>query len=333
MAVGVWLLTGRPIRYGAPVSATAVPEASPSPTYAVARVTITTQSGRRLVCAWRTATQPARRPARALLVAGGEVSGRRAALLVDPAFEGVVMACDYPWRGLLDASMPVLLIRLPRLRAELLATPDLLAAAATYLLKRPEAAGAHLVVVGASLGVPAVSAWAASDPRPRAVALLYGGGDLRRPLDVLLAREAPSLPLRWLAAGLLARLLAPLEPARSVGAIAPRPLLVVGAADDERVPLASVAALVAAAREPKRVVWLRGAHLHPSDTGLLSALADTTLAWLKLVMPDSAPSAVRATPRAGAGWRDCSPSPGRGARWRPPGAWPPGRSFSAFAPA
>jgi len=84
-----------------------------------------------------------------------------------------------------------------------------------------------------SLGAMIGAAFCALDSRPRAVALALCGGGL-----------GP----------------AALDPASYVARIAPRPLLMVNASQDERVPRSAAEALFDAAGEPKRIEWFEAGH-------------------------------------------------------------------------
>ena len=280
-----WLATGRPVRYGALATAAAVADSSPSPAFVVERVTLTTLRGRALTCLLRQPATPGRaRGGAALLVAGGRRTGRRAVLYLDSAYAGVALSCDYPWAELARARGVAFVVKLPRLRAEILATPEALAAAATYLAQRAGPA-APMAALGASLGVPPVAAWAARDSRPRAVALLYGGGPLWRLFAANLEEDVRVAWLRPIVARALGAALRPIEPTRTVGAIAPRPVLVLASADDPWIPRETVESLYLAAGEPRRLVWFHGVHMRTGDAALLKALADSTLAWLGEVLP------------------------------------------------
>ena len=91
----------------------------------------------------------------------------------------------------------------------------------------------RVAFAGFSLGARLGAVFCATDPRPRAAALgLAGAGG--EPTD--------------------------LDPALFVGRIAPRPLLLVGAERDERVPRASAEALYAAAGEPREQLWFDCVH-------------------------------------------------------------------------
>jgi hypothetical protein len=263
-----------------------VADSSPTSAYRLDRVTITAASGAPMTCALR-------RPARAtaphsrigVVLSGGIETGRRAALLVAPSFDGVVLSCDYPWRDPTQLSTLRFLLTLPAIRREVLATPTGLQVAANYLLSRVEVDTTRLAAVGASLGVPPVSAWAARDHRVAAVALVMGGADLEAILEANLGGQVRWRALRRSVAAVLAWLLRPLEPGRTVGRVAPRPLLIIGAAGDERIPRRSTELLFTAAAEPKDLLWVGGRHLLPGDTALLRSITDSTLAWVQRHLP------------------------------------------------
>jgi fermentation-respiration switch protein FrsA (DUF1100 family) len=198
------------------------------------------------------------------------------------------MSCDYPWGDPAKLSWSALVLKLPRVRAELLATARALELAVDYLVSRREVDTARLFALGASLGVPPLAAWAAGDPRPRAVALLYGGADLGAILEANMGRRLRSAAIRRFAARTFGLALRPLEPSRTVGRIAPRPLLVVASADDQWIPTRSARLLYEAAREPKRLVWLGGEHVRTGDVELLRALTDSVVAWAADVLPTRA---------------------------------------------
>jgi hypothetical protein len=280
-----WFGLGRPPSYGVPAHVAETPDsAAAARPYRLARLTVTTTTGRTVECVLRTPVGvPGRLPA--ILLSGGIRTGRRAALLVDSAWAGVVLSCDYPWPDPTRRAVRDLLLRLPRTRAEVLATPQAMQVAARVLVSRPEVDSQRVAAVGASLGVPVVAAWAAADQTPRAVALVHGGGDLRLLLARGLEAHVASGVLRAILAASGAALLGPLDPVRTAGRIAPRPLLIVAATDDQRIPAASVDALVSAARPPVTVRRIPGRHLHPSDADLLRALTDTTMAWLRTALP------------------------------------------------
>ena len=89
----------------------------------------------------------------------------------------------------------------------------------------------------------------------------------------------------------LALLLVPLEPARYVARISPRPLLMVNGARDSLIPRANVDALYEAARQPKDILWVRSEHVQPDETELIGAVSGWIAAWLAkrgLLPPEAA---------------------------------------------
>lgn len=101
------------------------------------------------------------------------------------------------------------------------------------LAQQPEVDADRCVYGAYSLGAMVGAVFLAHDPRPRAAVLAVGGGGFG-PADV--------------------------DPARHIGGFAPRPLLLVNATRDERVPRASSEALFDAAGEPKQIEWFEAGH-------------------------------------------------------------------------
>lgn len=289
--VVLWLASGRAVVYGPLVAVERSRVDSAQAGTVLERVRLASASGRRVTCLLRRpdAVGPMRAEA-AVFVFGGIGTGGRAATLVDPSHRAVVLACDYPWDD--PSRLPWWRIawRMPAIYAEVLATSQALAVAASFLVGLPDVDPRRVAGIGASLGVPFVAAWAAEDHRVGAVALVYGGGDLRALFEVNLRRKVATRWLRRALAAAGAVLLGELDPAHTVPRIAPRPLLLVGSREDERVPRSSVDALVAAARPPVTTVWLGGRHMLPSDSALLRAISDTTAAWLVRVQPPLSPA-------------------------------------------
>ena len=146
-----------------------------------------------------------------------------------------------------------------------------------YLQTRPDIATNRIYLVGASYGAVTGSTAAAFDERVRAVVLVYGGGNLRKLLASDLIREEIG---RWsLPVNLLAWYFASVvDPVNYIAQISPRPILLQNGKADTVVSPAAAAALQAAAREPKTILWYEGDHLgKTSDLDLpltLRVLAD-----------------------------------------------------------
>jgi hypothetical protein len=282
--LAAWLV-GRTPRYGVPAAVEEREVPSSDPRYRLLSVRVRGAGGGTAACVLRRPTAGGGEPLLPVVLLGGIGTGRGAATLVEGRHRALILSCDYPWSDPSDLPLPRIVWRVPDLRRALLATPAALALAATYLLRQPDADTTRLAAIGASLGVPFVAAWAAGDERVRAVALAYGGGDLGTLFGAALRTRVRSGWLRRALAGGAAWLLAPLEPTRTVVRIAPRPVLLVGSLDDERIPRASALGLAAAAREPRTVLWLEGRHIVPRDSALMREIGDSTMAWLTRTLP------------------------------------------------
>lgn len=213
------------------------------------------------------------------LIAAGYETGRGAAA-VPPVAGVVLVSCDYPLDIPEDLDAGDLWRRLPGLRGQVVDVPATFLLALDYLVRRPDVDPEAVGVVGASVGVPPAVIVTALDPRPAAVALLYGGGDLH-----LLFTENVDLGSAFAdaAAGLAIRLLArPVEPVRYAPKIAPRPALVVNGPEDRFIPRASAEALHRALREPKEIRWIPLEHFAAfHERELLAELTALALAWFR----------------------------------------------------
>jgi fermentation-respiration switch protein FrsA (DUF1100 family) len=118
----------------------------------------------------------------------------------------------------------------------------------------------NVAYVGTSLGGGIGTILAATDKRVKAAAIISTPGTFRATLTT------PGIPYlpgvahhpRDLAAAL--RILSPLDPARFIGRISPRPVLIMSGREDETVPLSSARVLQAAARKPSTIVDYNGGH-------------------------------------------------------------------------
>ena len=68
-----------------------------------------------------------------------------------------------------------------------------------------------------------------------------------------------------------------LAPELWVPQVAPRPVIMINALDDERLPREAVEALYASAREPKEQIWLTGQHIQPNRQEVVRQLVDVVL--------------------------------------------------------
>jgi dienelactone hydrolase len=109
------------------------------------------------------------------------------------------------------------------------------------LVTLPEIDATRVAYAGFSMGAIVGAIFCPTDARLRAAALALGG--------------AITIPPDF-------------DPAQRIAAFAPRPLLFVNAANDERIPRAAAEALHAAARDPKEVAWFDCGHNDLPGAGL-----------------------------------------------------------------
>jgi len=249
--------------------------------------TLRTSSGLEVhAYARRTGEAQGRRPG-IVLVGGVKRGGRVVSVAgLDPiARAALIVSPDYPlrlnrnaWQGLRGVAT---LLRLRPAALDAVASTLLLV---DYLESRPEVDPRRIVLVGGSLGAEIVTIAGGVDPRPAAVVALYGAANLGPLVAHTLAhpaRRSPAAPWQATLAGHgLAWLLAPLDPARYAGAIAPRPFLMVNGDDDSLVPRRHAQALYDAARAPKHLVWVRSEHVQPDEAALIASVSETVRAWL-----------------------------------------------------
>lgn len=212
----------------------------------------------------------------AIVLLAGRGTGREAAAVIPGRLDGIVLAIEYPAAIPEDAAVGRLLRDLPEIRRSAYAVPGVLRGAAELLVRNSDVDAERIGLVGVSFGVPFAAA-AAPDPIFCCVTLHHGGADL----GLLFRANLPvqNRLLRSILAAFGARYFQRLEPARYVGAISPRPLLLINAMYDELVPRQSAERLADAAGSPVRHIWLPHDHLMPGDAAEMRELADSTLSY------------------------------------------------------
>lgn len=214
-------------------------------------------------------------PLPVLLLLGGHNTGSDAVRFFDDVGQRAIVALDYPYDG--SVSTGGVLETLGALGAVRKAFYD--AAPAIWLTldwleNQPWTEMQEVVMVGVSLGVPFAATAAARDARITALMLVHGAPDnrdwiaknVRRRVDFGILHGAIASVLNWVVYGPLH------DTAEHVAAMAPRPVLIVGARQDERAPPGATEALFDAAREPKTLRWTEGAHVQPSRPDIIEEL-------------------------------------------------------------
>lgn len=210
-----------------------------------------------------------------LLILGGHRTGSDAAKLFGNIGARAIVALDYPYHGPEKAKGIVQIAKaIPLARQAFRDTPPAVSLALDWLLQQAWVDADQVIIVGASLGVPFAALSAVRDDRIRGVLLVHGAADNQLWLEAQIARRQQlkllhkplATIIHWLAYG------PTFDTARNIAAISPRPVLVIGARDDERTPAGQTERLFAAAGEPKWLRWTDGAHVDPGRPEILQEL-------------------------------------------------------------
>ncbi len=219
-------------------------------------------------------------PAPAAIVLGGLQRGKGAADLAAQVVGGlpvVLAALDYPYEGDPDPGGWAMVGAVREARPALYRTVAGTRLLIDFLARHPRVRPDRIILVGVSLGGPIAAAVGGIDPRPAAVACLFGA-DLPNMLGHAIRPRVG--PLAGAVVPLVAWHLRPIDPARHVTAIAPRPFLLVGGRGDRRIPAAAIEALARAAGPAARTVWLEAAHPDPAASEWLRLAAAVVRSWL-----------------------------------------------------
>lgn len=213
------------------------------------------------------------------IVLGGHQRGMRAGALVGDPRGTIFASLEYPYEGDHKAKGLAVVAQVPAIRRAFYDTPPAVSLALDHLLARPDVDPTRVELVGASFGAPFATIAAARDPRVSRLWIAHGGGKPFRMIEHGLKRDIPIAPLRWPVAG-LATLLASgprFAPERWIARVAPRPVVMLSATDDERIPRESVDALWDAMQAPRERVWLPGKHMQGDRPDVLRTLVDSVL--------------------------------------------------------
>lgn len=213
-----------------------------------------------------------------LLLVGGHRTGKDAVDLIDRP-EGIAYAAiDYPYSGSHRLSgFAEIVGAVPSIQRALLDTPPALMLAMDWLSKQPWFDPGRAELVGVSLGVPFAAAAGALDPRFSRVWLIHGASDNVEWL-MHAARERVHNPFLRRAAVRSALFISHGRSFRTldwIREIAPRPVIVVLARDDERMPPQSADAYQSGPGSGNvSVIWTDGLHIGPDRGNELQQIID-----------------------------------------------------------
>lgn len=225
-------------------------------------------------------------PRPVLVVLGGHRTGSDAVELFGDVGRHSVVGVDYPYDGpdKVKGVMPVARA-IPQARQAFLDTVPAVSLVLDWLVKQAWVDEHGIILIGASLGVPFAAAVASRDRRVSGLILVHGAADNRLWLESQVARRTDTRLLHyplatvlyWLAYGPV------FDTGRYVATLSPRPVLIVGARQDERTPAGQTELLFDVARDPKRLRYTDGQHIQPGRKEIIMELlhiADEELDFL-----------------------------------------------------
>jgi fermentation-respiration switch protein FrsA (DUF1100 family) len=213
------------------------------------------------------------------LVLGGHERGKGAGQLIGDTRGAIFASLEYPFDGDHRAKGLAVVAQVPAIRRALFDITPAVAIALDYLLSRPDVDPTRVELVGASFGAPFATIAAARDTRVTRLWIAHGGGDTYAMIARGLERDIPFTPARIPVAG-LANTLANgrrFTPEKWIAQVAPRPVVMLNAEEDEKIPRRSVEILYEAARDPKELVWLPGQHMQGNRPEVIEALINAVL--------------------------------------------------------
>ncbi len=203
-----------------------------------------------------------------VLVLGGQATGKDAIDLVGAADGIAFAAIDYPYDGSKDLDgFWRSVAAIPDVQRAFLDSPPAVSLALNWLLEQDWVDADRTELAGVSLGVPFATAAGALDERFGRIWMLHGGGDnvswvshnARRHIDNAALRHLTARTVLFIVHG------RSFETQRWIPEIAPRPVIIVAAKNDDYVPPEAQAPLVEAARQDHvELIWTEGRHIGPN---------------------------------------------------------------------
>jgi fermentation-respiration switch protein FrsA (DUF1100 family) len=131
-----------------------------------------------------------------------------------------------------------------------------------YLSTREDIDTKRIALLGVSMGGMMGTLLAGCDERIRAAAILIAGGDYITIAETSVIPQAKLMQeaIQKIGKEKAREILTPIDPLTWAPKISPRPVLFVNGKKDLIIPLKSAEALIAAAKEPKTVIWEDGGH-------------------------------------------------------------------------
>jgi hypothetical protein len=226
---------------------------------------------------------PITRKIPAIVLIGGSDTGRKALDLVDGSRHRVMLiSMNYPYsepkRG---AGLVKILKTGAAINRAAFQTDTALRLILDYIKEKKFIDQDRIFMVCASIAVPFGTRAVAQNKEFRALALLYGYGDLYTLYKRLFYSRFKNPILVKCLARFATMAIPDFEPLDHIKNVWPRPVLFINGKRDERIPRECIVSIHQAAKEPKTIIWTEGRHMHPSDTILIKELTQLVIKWMK----------------------------------------------------
>lgn len=229
-------------------------------------------------------------PLPVVVLLGGYRTGHDAVDVIGHPGSMVIAALDYPYRGdLAMGSAREISSTLREVQQALLDTPPAISVVLDWLQTQPWADVGSAELIGISFGTPFVAVAGALDERFQRVWIIHGGAGNRGWIEHNLQQRVPRDWARPLVASLV-HLLSygnSFDTGDWVSRIAPRPVVIIGARDDARLPEHKVEKLYGKAKPPKELLWTQGGHIGPRRHDLVQLLLDIVRERLAEPLPSA----------------------------------------------
>jgi hypothetical protein len=210
----------------------------------------------------------------AVILLAGQGTGRDACGLIETDLPLLCVALSYPYEGEARLNDLNMLWNVREVQNAVVHTPPAVLLTLDYISGRADLSPGRIELVGVSLGAFLASVPAAMDTRIDRLWLIHGAADPATVLSYRLKDRFRSPWLRrWLGRGLSVLVAGPyLKPERWVGKVAPRPVIIVNARDEQAFPPQTVERLHRAAAEPREIIWTAGGHVMPGKQTVVHQL-------------------------------------------------------------
>lgn len=214
-------------------------------------------------------------PLPVLMILGGYRTGSDSVELFGIVGDKAIVGVEYPYNGPEKLKGMIAIAKaIPLARQAILDTTPAVLLILDWLADQPWVDKKGIIVVGASLGVPFAARAAALDERITAVMLVHGAANNRlwaqkqvaRQVDTEFMHYPLATILDWLVYGPM------LDTGKHIATVSPRPVLIIGARDDERIPTGQTELLFDVARDPKRLRWTEGRHVQTNRNEIVEEL-------------------------------------------------------------